>query len=104
DHIRIGLAPFRQIVVCAGRTGLHRGTVNRLFKTFGQLHLGTSAALADNHLRRNIAPVNYGDFGHLIPRSWLPASTPAITGTGVGFRHGAGAERRRLPLVTYAPL
>ena len=90
NRIGGGFAPFGQIIVGILGADLHGATVNRLFKAFGQLHLGGAAALADDHLSGDVAPIDHDDLCHkTIPQiACRPCRVPSAT-EGVGFRHGA---------------
>src|SRR5271168_5294269 len=60
-------APFREIGVGVGGLGAHRRGVDRSDERLRKFALGAVASRFDDHLARNVAPVENGQVGHASP-------------------------------------
>src|ERR1700677_3299976 len=87
---RLGPAPFGEIGVGVGGVGAHRGGVDRTCETLREFALGALASRLDDHLARNVAPIENGQIGHSFPSSTSPAAPPS---TATIFER-LGASRR----------
>ena len=87
------LPPLGQVGIRVTRAGLHGGTVDGLLEPFGKLALGAPTPRSDDHLGRNVAPVDDGDVGHGDPRGSPARLTSGYDARAVGYRHGAPVLR-----------
>ena len=76
---------------------LHGAAVDGLFEARGQNALFGPAPLAHDHLGRDVAPVEDGQFRHPIPFPACSACNPPNCRCGAGFRHdGPGLRPARV--------
>lgn len=65
------ITPVAQIGIRISRTGLDGGSVDGLLVAVGKLPFGALAACLDDHLSRDVAPEEDGQFRHRIAGGYL---------------------------------